>query len=45
MNKELEKAIHRLKLHKEGAGLENGTCIVNVEDLETVLNYIDSKEE
>lgn len=33
----LEEAIYRIKIHKECAGLENGTCIVNIKDLETLL--------
>ena len=44
MNKELEKAIYRLKFHKECAGLENGTCVVNVEDIEILLNYINKNK-
>lgn len=39
---DVEKAIYRLKLHSTGAGLGNGTCVVNIEDVETILNAIEN---
>lgn len=42
MSKELEKTINKLKWYKLYSGLGNGTCIVNINDLETVLNYIEN---
>lgn len=42
MNKDLEKAKHRLNIHKSCAQITNGCCIVNKRDLETVLNYIEN---
>lgn len=44
MSKELEETINKLKWYKLYSGLGNGTCIVNINDLETVLNYIENKE-
>lgn len=35
-NKELEEVLCRIEIHKDYAGLTNGTCIVNKQDLETV---------
>lgn len=40
MSKELEKSIHRIEIHKDYARLTNGTCIVNKQDLETVLKEL-----
>lgn len=45
MNKELEKAIHRIEIHKDYARLTNGTCIVNKQDLETVLKELKRLQE
>ena len=41
----LEEAIYRIKIHKECAGLENGTCIVNIKDLETLLKELERLQE
>lgn len=42
MNKELEKAIYRLKIHTTCAQIINDCCIVNKKDIETVLNHIEN---
>lgn len=42
MNKELEESINRLKLNKKYVGIFGNSCIVNIKDLETVLNYIEN---
>jgi hypothetical protein len=44
MTQEQEKAIYRLKVHKEYAGVNKDCCIVNVEDIETVLYMLEEKE-
>lgn len=44
-NKELEKAIYRIEIHKDYAGLANGTCVVNKQDVETVLKELKRREE
>lgn len=44
MSKELEEAINKLKWYKGYSGLGNGTCIVSVNDLEIVLDYIENKQ-
>ena len=43
MTKEQE-VIERLKIHKDYAGLNNGTCVVNKADIETVLNTLKEKD-
>lgn len=40
MNKELEEAIYRINFHKDNAELANGTCVVNKQDIEVVLNEL-----
>lgn len=44
-NKELEKAIYRIETHKDYAGLANGTCVVNKQDIETVLKELKRLQE
>lgn len=44
MTEEEEKAIYRLKLHSDFAGLDNDTCIVNQKDVKTVLNLIQKQQ-
>lgn len=45
MNKELEEVLCRIEIHKDYAGLTNGTCIVNKQDLETVLEELKRLQE
>lgn len=45
MIEELEKSIHRIEIHKDYARLTNGTCIVNKQDLETVLKELKRLQE
>lgn len=44
MTQEQEKAIYRLKVHKEYAGVNNDCCVVNVKDIETLLYMLEEKE-
>ena len=44
MSEEIEKAIYRLRFHSFGAGLGNGTCVVNIEDVEKVLAELEKKD-
>ena len=44
MTKEQEEAINKLNFHKEYAGLQNGTCVVNKADIDTVLNMLKEKD-
>lgn len=39
-----EEAIERLNLHKELAQINNDCCIVNVKDVETALNLIQTQQ-
>ena len=43
MTKEQEEAIYRLKIHTEFAGIRNGCCIVNTEDVKTILAMLEEK--
>lgn len=43
MNK--EEAIKRLNLHKDFAQVNNGCCIVNVKDIETVLSELEELQD
>lgn len=43
--KELEKDIYRIEIHKDFDGLTKGTCVVNKQDLETVLKELKRLQE
>ena len=43
MTKEQEKAIDRLKIHTEFAGISNGCCIANTKDVKTILSMLEEK--
>lgn len=38
MTEEQEKAIYRIEMNKDFAGMDNGCCVVNIADVETILN-------
>lgn len=44
-NKELEEAIYRINFHKDNAELSNGSCIVNKQDIEILLNELKRLQE
>ena len=39
-----EKAIDRLKIHTEFAGISNGCCIANTKDVKTILSMLEEKD-
>ena len=43
MTEEQEKAIYRLKIHTEFAGISNGCCIANTKDVKTILSMLEEK--
>ena len=43
MTEEQEKAIDRLKIHTEFAGISNGCCIANTKDVKTILSMLEEK--
>lgn len=45
MTEEEEKAMFRLKVCSDFAGLDNGTCIVNKKDVKFDLSYIEYCED
>lgn len=44
MTEEQEKAIDRLKIHTEFAGISNGCCIANTKDVKTILSMLEEKD-
>jgi hypothetical protein len=44
MTEEQEKAIDRLKIHTEFAGISNGCCIANTKDVKTILSMLEEQD-
>ena len=44
MTEEQEKAIYRIEMHKDLSGMDNGCCVVNVADVETILDLIEEQD-
>ena len=44
MTEEQEKAIYRIEMHKDLAGMDNGCCVINISDVETILSLIKEQD-